>query len=357
MTISPGDKVMTFRAAGGKRVSIPLSPVAAGDRVAIVPTAGGRRVAVKLSQISVGDKVAIFPAAGGKKIAIPTDAISYFSPWGGVYRSFMVHDDKIWRIGGHDFSGSNDIWNTLTATEWTMKMRNAAFSERFGHVVLSFGGYIWVLAGGGTSTVYKSANGTTWQLVNSSAPFSGWGCAGCVHNGKMYISVDKRVYSSADGITWDTETTNAAYATRQRHTMTSHAGGIWIIGGTDNATNFYNDVWYSDTGQTWTEITASALFSARMMHTATVYDSKLWVIGGRGAAGATYNDVYYLDSGVWTQATASAAFSARWGHSSFVYDSKLWVISGINTGGSLLYDVFNTTDGATWPLVFDGPTG
>jgi len=356
MTISPGDRVITFPTAGGKRVSIPLSPVAAGDKVAIIPTAGGKRVAVKLSPISVGDKVAIFPAAGGKKIAVLTDAISYFSPWGGVFRSFITHDSLIWRIGGHDYDGSNDIWNTLTAKEWTMKMRNAAFSARYGHVVLSFNGYIWVIAGSGSSTVYKSANGTVWQLVNSSAPFSGIGCAGCVHNSRMYISLGKKVWSSVDGITWDEETTNAEFPTRERHTMTSHAGGMWIIGGFDGVSTFYNDVWYSDTGATWTEITTPTL-SARAMHTAEVYDGKLWVIGGRGGAGATYNDVHYLDSGTWTQATASAAFAARYAHSSFVYDSKLWVISGVNAGGSLLYDVFDTTDGAAWALVFDGPTG
>jgi hypothetical protein len=57
-------------------------------------------------------------------------------------------------------------------------------------------------------------------------------------------------------------------------------GKLILMGGYDNTSAWYNDVWSSSDGVTWTQVIASAAFSPRAFHSAVVYNNRIWITGG-----------------------------------------------------------------------------
>jgi hypothetical protein len=135
------------------------------------------------------------------------------------------------------------------------------------------------------------------------------------------------VYRSADGSTWEQVTGSAPWSAREGHEVVNAlARGrrqrlLLLMGGrtvaSGGAMTYLNDVWSSvDGGAQWQQVTAAAAFPARAHFGAASMGSAVLVLGG-----ATYkpalrlNDVWRSTDGgaSWTEVQAGADFSPRYG--------------------------------------------
>ena len=166
-------------------------------------------------------------------------------------------------------------------------------SNRHGHSSVVHDGKIWVIGGAhdtAVSTIYMnsvhySSNGESWTEATASANWTArHGHTSVVHDGKMwviggatgYMSYKNDVWHSPNGVNWTQATPSANWSARLGHTSVVHGGKIWVIGGYDGT--YKNDVWYSSDGVQWTQASASAPWAARYDHTSVVDDGKIWVI-------------------------------------------------------------------------------
>lgn len=105
---------------------------------------------------------------------------------------------------------------------------------------------------------------------------------------------------------------------------------------------------------TWkTFYTAGNTPSPRSRHTATLVKNQLFVIGGGNDESTVYNDVYILDidSGQWSKPNIKGSPPIpRWGHSSISIGPNIYIFGG-NDGKRMLNDVnILNTETLTWVL-------
>jgi formylglycine-generating enzyme required for sulfatase activity len=148
------------------------------------------------------------------------------------------------------------------------------------------------------------------------------------------------------GKDWVEITGNATWSARAGAKTISYAGKLWVFGGSDCSSSFYNDVFSSDDGKNWTQITEHASWASRTAYASVVFDGKMWILGGY--TGTVTNDVWYSTDGIsWSQATSSAPWSGRMSHGATVFDNKMWVMGG-ETNPGWLNDVWWSVDGINW---------
>jgi hypothetical protein len=273
------------------------------------------------------------------------------APWSARrHHTSVVHDGKIWVIGGWDWGFKKDVWCSSDGTSWAQATASAPWSGRLNHSSVVHNGKIWVIGGWDGSPkndVWYSSDGTSWTQATASAPWSArQEQRSVVHDGKIWViggldngGFKNDVWYSSDGVDWTSATLSAPWSSREEHKSVVHGGKIWVIGGWDGSSR-KNDVWYSSDGVNWTSATLSAPWSPRYGHSSVVHDGKMWVIGGWDGSGLV-NDVWYSPDGVsWTQATSSAPWSGRYDPMSVVHDEKIWVLGGYD--GSNRNDVWYT---------------
>ena len=134
---------------------------------------------------------------------------------------------------------------------------------------------------------------------------------------------------------------------------------LWVLGGDDNDTNNYNDVWYTEDGIDWTLVTNNAAWGPRSSFGLVEFENKMWVLGGYGDVSTDpyyKNDVWVSEDGAkWSEVSPSSDIWA--GRSSAgvqVFGGMIWVIGGYywnSTEGNILCkDVWYSTDGQNWVL-------
>ena len=222
------------------------------------------------------------------------------------WHTSLVHDNKIWVIGGRENGATyfDDVWHSTDGINWTQTTASAGWTDRHDYTSVVFDNKMWVMGG----------NGPRGQKND--------------------------VWYSSNGINWTQATASAGWSARHGLTSLVYNNKMWVMGGRSGST-FFNDVWSSTDGINWTQTTASAGWSARSTHNSLVYNNKLWVLGGHD--GVSKNDVWSsTDGSTWVQSTASASWSARSAHSSVFYDNKMWVIGGAAPGN--VNDVWHTSN-------------
>ncbi|HBC74898.1 MAG TPA: hypothetical protein DC017_08645 [Candidatus Wallbacteria bacterium] len=156
--------------------------------------------------------------------------------------------EKLFVIGGFSSGYKNDVWCSVTGSQWTCITAEASFSPRVGHSSAVFGGKIYVMGG---------------------------------FDGEKYKS---DVWRSPDGIRWEPAAIDAGFAPRRGHACVVYRQKLWIIGGYGENEKYYNDIWCSSDGSNWFEIRTSApgspVFTPRQGHSAVVYKDNLWIFGG-----------------------------------------------------------------------------
>ena len=215
----------------------------------------------------------------------------------------------------------------------------------------------------------------SWEQVVASAPWEGRDSHSVVtHNGKIWVmgGLDgtKRlispgninygsaphfsdVWSSVDGKNWDLVSGKAPWGERRSIQVVSFKGKMWLMGGWGPEVGYKNNVWSSVDGLKWNMETPSASWPAREGHQLVVFKDKIWLIGGVKYTGKQlFNDVWFSVDGInWEQATKNAEWDPRWDFSSTVFDNKLWLIGGMAFGDKIFKDVWSSEDGVKWTLV------
>ncbi|MFM8290263.1 MAG: hypothetical protein ACKOC4_01010 [Planctomycetia bacterium] len=193
-------------------------------------------------------------------------------PWKDrVLHSTVVHDDRIWVMGGQSMPGyvrseekfHQDIWTSADGREWRqVEPREPRWSPRGmigGAAVM--GGRIWILGGGTYDTP------TTPQR-------------------KFYNDV----WSSADGVEWRRHTAAAPWHPRQYHDVAAWDGRLWVMEGYHADRGNRNDVWHSADGETWHEVPDTP-WQPRHAASVFVFHDALWIVAGNNME----SDVWRLD--------------------------------------------------------------
>jgi len=191
-------------------------------------------------------------------------------PWRQrVTHHVVAYGNKIWVMGGQEIQQRgldrdsavgdvvyNDVWNSTDGANWTRVIDHAAWQPRgqiLGTVVLD--GKIWILGGA------------------TYAPPS-----------KFYNDV----WNSADGITWNLVSSAAPWPAREWHSVAVFDNRMWVMAGNVSANNM-NDVWFSDDGEKWCQLKGTP-WPGRHAASVFVYDNALWLV-----AGYLWHDVWKLE--------------------------------------------------------------
>jgi len=75
---------------------------------------------------------------------------TFSAPWSPRHsHTSVVHDNKIWVIGGFDTTapGKCDVWYSSDGASWRQATASAAWGQRVYHSSVAFNGRIWVMGG------------------------------------------------------------------------------------------------------------------------------------------------------------------------------------------------------------------
>jgi len=137
--------------------------------------------------------------------------------------------NKMWVVGGKspfnvvgaplNSAVSEAVQNSLDGHSWSTVITDTAFLPRFDHSLAVHDSELWVIGGYVTRTfTYYSLEVVQTALVND-------------------------VWNSADGLTWNVVDTRAPFSARIHPATVSFQGRLWVIGG-ENAQGPLGDIWY-----------------------------------------------------------------------------------------------------------------
>lgn len=230
--------------------------------------------------------------------------------WEGRHTGgYVVHDSKMWLIGGDVNQGhyQNDVWNSTNGRDWTLVTNDVPWGPRALHYTVSYQGKLWVI-GGQTmpafaeskehfySDIWMSKDGKQWtKLVRDENSFQ-WKPRGMISGSVVF---NDRLWILGGG-TYDTPTTKSR--------------------------NYYNDIWSTKDGKSWVSHTRHAPWQARQYHHVVVYDDRMWVIAGYNAG--DINDVWYSSDGENWYRVFGTPWQARHATSVVAHNNKLWLTLG-----------------------------
>ena len=224
----------------------------------------------------------------------------------------VVFDDKMWIIGGDKWYSAgnelNDVWYTEDGINWVQATASADFAPRHGPEVVVFDNKMWLFGGDDVNhtinqrEVWNSSDGVNWTKVTDNAGINLWTSEFIVFNNKIWrigAYSDTNIYSTTDGITWTLESENVPFGQRHYHSVTVWDNKIWLMGGSDKATNEFTelpDVWYTEDGTNWKLASENAGFTPTALQAVLTFDNKIWKIAGGGGwqSSAVYNDVWTI---------------------------------------------------------------
>lgn len=218
----------------------------------------------------------------------------------------LVHDEKLWVIGGRNGSGTEytDVWFTSNGTDWEQDtVLDGGLLAGANPAVISNGTELFVFGVApffGTPSAYKR-DSAGWAALPSPS-YSGDGSFGyALLNGTMYLAggIDSSqstarnsIYYTSDGETWDVAT--GAFTARAFAPMINVGNKLYLIGGND-LTARLNDVWTSTDGLNFTQVDEEAGFFARSSHAVAASSSKLCIIAGTLADNSYSSDVWCVE--------------------------------------------------------------
>ncbi|HEY7232926.1 MAG TPA: hypothetical protein VH539_02200 [Gemmatimonadaceae bacterium] len=200
---------------------------------------------------------AVWKSLNGRDWQLVTD----HPPWSArVWHSAVVHDGRIWLVGGYDGTYRNDVWFSTDGSHWQLATAEAPWSGRCMHASVAFAGRLWVLGG-------RRDMERWWETDFND------------------------VWSSLDGVTWARATGSAGWSKRYGIAAATWDDKLWVMGGGRFARS--NDVWSSADGISWTSH-GHAAWTPRFGLASVVFRDKLWVLGGKEGGGHFTNDVWFL---------------------------------------------------------------
>lgn len=299
--------------------------------------------------------VGTIPAAAGAQGWTRATANAGWTP--RYAHASVVHDNKMWVMGGSDGQPRNDVWSSPDGTAWTRVAAAADWSARIGHQALEFDGKIFVFGGISgleyKNDVYSSTDGSTWVKLTDHAAWSGrFYFASAVFNGRMWVTGgisstarNADVWYSLNGIDWTRATAAAPWGPRVTPTLLSFENKLWLYSGDADVPP--TDVWYSADGATWQTSSTFSPWVGRGLQTGAFYHGNAWLMGGitfPSVTPAPVQDVWTSpDLYSWEQ-QGTPPWDARGGHTSVVFNDRIWVLGGENGTDGAYNDVWSYSD-------------
>jgi Kelch motif len=187
----------------------------------------------------------------------------------------VVFKGRMWILGGtedyyfgDDTSLKNDVWSSADGKAWKQEIASAPWSPRAYHAAVVHDGKLWVIGGGNyvpkyraLNDVWSSTDGVHWRQVTDRAPWSPriWFSA-VVHRNRMWIlggwsNHPSRnwgdVWHSRDGREWTQLRSNVVWKERHEHSAYVFHDKIWVAGG--HAQPLSNEVWSLEVPPGWFE--------------------------------------------------------------------------------------------------------
>ena len=232
-----------------------------------------------------------------------------------------VFQDKLWLLGMRYVEPPNsfmnnavsEVWNSPDGVHWTEVLHTAPFEGRLDCGFAVYNGKLWVLGGqrswpSGLFDVWSSSDGVTWSESVQSKQTPVYGGTAVGFGDKLLVigggsslrgEYNYSILSGNGGSKWTSTPADPVMLPRMAHTVTEHAGRLWLIAGSNNLADAgnpktFNDVWSSEDGLTWTLTDAHAPFTPRGNHTTLSLGGKLYVIGGY-SPGISFGDVWVME--------------------------------------------------------------
>lgn len=234
------------------------------------------------------------------------------SDWEGRHTAgYAVYRDKMWIIGGDVNQGhyQNDVWNSTDGRQWNFVNRDKPlpWGPRALHYTVVHNDRIWVI-GGQTMPgfaksdeqfyrdVWTTQNGVDWQQVRPVEPY--WSPRGMIGGSAVFRDriwilgggtydtpqtpsrkFFNDVWSSADGMQWTRHVESAPWHPRQYHDVAVWDDRLWVLEGYHATGGNRKDVWYSADGVHWHEV-ANTPWKPRHAASVFVHRNALWMVAG-----------------------------------------------------------------------------
>lgn len=263
-------------------------------------------------------------------------------------------NNKFWMVAGDNrysrsWQNGNQVWSSTNGKSW-VRVAAGPFTERKNHSLLAYKNKLWLIGGidnNGTilSDIWTSTNGITWKQVNSFKPLVDIGQNNSVvFKNRIFVfrgngRTHEEVWSTADGSYWKLETKNA-FPVRSHYKTVVHNNQIYVIGGWIRGGNHTNEVWVSQSGSDWSKKMTTTIFNPRIDHSVTSHEGKVWLVGGQSSKKdgqrIFYNDIWYSeDLKSWTQYTKRTPIKdGIHSHTTISYKNRLWTFGGYVPDGS-----------------------
>jgi len=270
------------------------------------------------------------------------------------------YNNKIIIAGGMDDDGGylNDVWESADGVNWNrLSTGTASFSARSGHCMIVHDSKLWVVGGYNgayLNDVWCSADGVNWKLVSvTAAAFTARAhFALFSHDGQMFIvggnnaSTLSDVWSSRDGTLWNRVINGYDLLNRSHVRQVQINNRMVLIGGYDG-TSYLATTAQSQDGTNWTVNGATNGLPARSHYGATVFDNKIVIAGGFDSAGANVGDVWYSADGInWGMGQSSMGLGYTIADHEIIAlkgPNRLFLLFGDKATSSLSGDIWMST--------------
>ena len=186
----------------------------------------------------------------------------------------VVFDDRMWILGGTEnyFFGDqsdlrNDVWYSCDGKQWTLATANAGWSPRAYHQAVVHDNRIWVLGGGNylpenefRNDVWCSEDGVNWTPATEAAPWAPrlW-FSSVTYRDRIWVlggwakEPDNfgDVWYSRDGKDWTQLRSEVIWKARHEHSALVFQDKIWVAGG--HARPLDSEVWSLHIPEGWFE--------------------------------------------------------------------------------------------------------
>lgn len=227
----------------------------------------------------------------------------------------VVYKDRLLLIGGQETSlpGSkvkNDIWSSTDGVNWILEKNQAAFMPRSQHQVVVHNNKLWLIGGAvhdgenfseNGNDVWSSTDGVSWVQEIVHAAFSGRRLHEVKSfNNKLWLVggidglLQNDVWSSTDGIHWLKQLPNFDFGASEGQKLIVGNEKLWLVCGACSS----HEVLSSTDGENWVKQASNAPFPSHTQSQGVYFNNKLFIIGGYLLpTGQTINDVWSSSDG------------------------------------------------------------
>ncbi|WP_339897923.1 hypothetical protein [uncultured Gilvimarinus sp.] len=227
----------------------------------------------------------------------------------------VAFKNKLWLFGGVDvrtyYVRHNEyIWSSSDGADWAVESGDADYGKIHDHTVVVFKDQLYLFGGerafeGGagrfSSEVWRSSNGTDWDLISNDSPAGHRGDV-IVFNGKLWAitsniwndNLPAEVWSSEDGENWTKEVAIAPFGSREGFALYANDDKLFLAGGyVYSGSDYYlQDVWGTTDGIEWNRETEHTGVGQLWDATVTNINGAFYMFLGHGIS-ARFNRPYY----------------------------------------------------------------